>query len=132
MKKNLFFLALFAAVILLFASCTPEAGMLELGYDDIEASWVDGRWTGTMTTTVDDNDPVVTNVDKNFTEAEVKAFWGSDGAVNLGSTFGTEIDCKVYTNLSKTKMNIVIKTKTTLLGNTTTSTTRYELTKQKD
>ena len=132
MKKNLFFLALFAAVILLFASCTPEAGMLELGYDDIEASWVDGRWTGTMTTTVGDNDPVVTNVDKNFTEAEVKAFWGSDGTVNLGSTFGTEIDCKVYTNLSKTKMNIVIKTKTTLLGNTTTSTTRYELTKQKD
>ena len=132
MKKNLFFLALFAAVILLFASCTPEAGMLELGYDDIEASWVDGRWTGTMTTTVDDNDPVVTNVDKNFTEAEVKAFWGADGTVNLGSTFGTEIDCKVYTNLSKTKMNIVIKTKTTLLGNTTTSTTRYELTKQKD
>lgn len=132
MKRNVLLFSLFAAVILLFASCTPEAGMLELGYDDIEASWVDGRWTGTMTATIGDNEPVVTNVDKNFTEAEVKAFWGSDGSVNLGSAFGTEIDCKVYTNLSKTKMNIVIKTKTTVLGNTTTSTTRYELTKQKD
>ena len=132
MKKNLFFLALFAAVILLFASCTPEAGMIELGYDDIQASWVDGRWTGTMTTKVDDKDPVETNVDKNFTEADVKAFWGSDGSVNLGSAFGTEIDCQVYANLTKTKMNIVIKTKTTLLGKITLTTTRYKLTKQKD
>ena len=76
--------------------------------------------------------PVVTNVDQNFTEAEVKAFWGSDGSVNLGSTFGTEIDCQVYANLTKTKMNIVIKTKTTLLGKITLTTTRYKLTKQKD
>ena len=132
MKRNALLFSMFAALILLFASCTPETGMTELGYDDIQASWVNGRWTGTMTTTIDDNDPVVTNVDQNFTEAEVKAFWGSDGSVNLGSTFGTEIDCQVYANLTKTKMNIVIKTKTTLFGKITLTTTRYKLTKQKD
>lgn len=131
MKKNLFFLALFAAVILLFASCTPEAGMLELGYDDIEASWVDGRWTGTMTTTVDDNDSVTTDVDQTFTEAMVKAFWNADGKISIGDN-GIKTECSVYTNLTKTKMNIVQKTTTTFLGKTSTTTVRYQLTKQKD
>jgi hypothetical protein len=129
MKRNVLFFSLFAAVILLFASCTPEAGMTELGYDDIKASWVDGRWTGTKSITVDDNDPVVTDVDEEFTEAKVKAYWGSDVNINLGDT-GVKVECNVYANLNRTKMNIVIKSKTNLLGNTSLSTTRYKLTKQ--
>lgn len=130
MKRNALLFSMFAALILLFASCTPETGMTELGYDDIQASWVNGRWTGTVTTTIDTNDPDVKNVDKTFTEAEVKAFYETDGGVNLGDN-SIKIECHIYTNLNKTKMNIVIKTNTTLFGKTTLTTTRYKLTKQK-
>lgn len=130
MKRNVLFFSMFAAVILLFAACTPETGMTELGYDDIEASWVDGRWTGTMTTTVDDKEPEVKNVDQTFTEAIVKAFWNSDGGLSIGS-LGVKTECNVYVNFNKTKMNIVQRTKTQIGDKISNITIRYELTKQK-
>ena len=131
MKRNVLLFSLFAAVILLFASCTPEAGMLELSPDDIQSSWVDGYWTGTVTTTIDDNNPVETDASGNYTEAMVKAICNKSGSAKLGN-IGAEIECSIYTNLTKTKMNIVVKSKTTFLDKTSTTTVRYQLTKQKD
>ena len=129
MKRNVLFFSLFAAVILLFASCTPEAGMTELGYDDIKASWVDGYWTGTVTTTVDDKEPVEADASGNYTEAMIKALWNLDGGFSLGG-IGLTTECTVYANLTKTKMNIVQKTKTTVGDKISISTVRYKLTKQ--
>ena len=78
--------------------------MVELDPDDIKASWVEsGTWSGTVSTTDYDGNKVSLDIDhKKYTVAEVKANFTKAG-IDLGIV-GTEIDCRVYSNVARTKL----------------------------
>ncbi len=132
MKKHLWILGLFAALAIFMVSCSPEAGMTLLKEDDITDSWVKGTWSGTITTTTDDNEPEQKTVTSmSLTANDVKSYYKVKGGIDAGSIAKTSVDCKVYTNLARTRLNMVqtITASSELLGTSTKTVTRWELKK---
>lgn len=131
-KLNVLLAALAVGLAVLFASCGFDAGMQTLSKDDIKSDWVDGYWSGDIITTADDGEPkTITWNHKYWTADELKALWTIKGSANVGDLVGASVDVKVESNLARNKLFIKQTTKATLLGTTTTTVVKYQLTKDK-
>ena len=121
MKTKIFLISLLAALAMTFISCS-EPGMIELDQDDITADWVEkGTWSGTISTTDYDGNTISTDVDHvKYTVAAVKANFTKAG-IDLGLV-STKIYCRVYSNISRTKL-LLKQTITVTIGDKTKSQT---------
>ncbi len=103
MKTKILLISILAALAMTFISCS-EPGMIELDPDDITADWVEkGTWSGTISTTDFNGKTISTDVDHmKYTVAAVKTNFLKTG-INL-SVGSFDLDCRVYSNISRTKL----------------------------
>ena len=128
MKTKILLISILAALAMTFISCSGP-GMIELDPDDITADWVEkGTWSGTISTTDYDGNTISTDVDHaKYTVAAVKANFLKTG-INLGVA-SFDLDCRVYSNISRTKL-LLKQTVTIKSGDTTkTKTLRWDFKK---
>ena len=128
MKTKILLISILAALAMTFISCS-EPGMIELDQDDITADWVEkGTWSGTISTTDYNGDTVSVDVDHaKYTVAAVKANFAK-ASLDFG-VVGTSIDCRVYSNVARTRL-VLKQTITVKAGDTTKEQTlRWDFTK---
>lgn len=132
MKKFSILTVLALAMVLAFTSCGFNAGMQTLDKDEITADWVDGYWSGTVITTVDDGDSNTANWEHEyFTATALKALFDAKGSVSIGDN-GIKVKCVVQANMARSKIYVKQTSTVTLLGNSTTTVIEYQLTRDKN